>query len=480
MRQGKIIDRRQFLRLTAGTSALAAYLVACQGAPAPTATTKPETKVEPTAEPAKVEATAAPPSEKIKLVRYASMEKDHFPLFEAQRNGFNKLHSNVTVEEAGVPWGEYIAKVRVLLNSGEVPDVFWFMRFGQWDPGIEAATYMKEDIIAPADEVLDINKSKHFPNIVEAGKVDGKLVGVPFEVFSDGVNWMYNTTIMEKAGLKPLPQNPSWDELDAWYTEAEKKVGKDEFAMGPGSWQFWGSFISASANQPGAFGIVDIEKNKSIIDTDKNAETIAMLARFYKTHILARGDAAPAHLDGMLTNKVLGAAMSTWAPTQMNQAKYQYTAHSAPRHKGIEPRVDGYTGINWWCFGKDSKHITEASQFCLYCGAEEGLDFWAASGRFTPTNKYTVDDYVKFGNALKQIGSNEKGFRAAMTTNFDVVPNLRVWPIPEKAYWGEVLTKLNEVLKDVVEGKTTEKTQIKPLLAKAQAAVDKVLAGKSA
>ncbi|MCS7060206.1 MAG: ABC transporter substrate-binding protein [Anaerolineae bacterium] len=472
------IGRRQFLRVTAGGSAMALYLAACAGAPQQPA--QPAGPAEQPAAEKPAEGAPAPAAEKITLVRYASMEKDHFPLFEAQRNGFNKLYPNVTVEEAGVPWGEYIAKVRVLLNSGEVPDVFWFMRYGQWDPGIEAATYMKEEIIAPANEVLNIQESKHFENIVEAGKVDGKLVGIPFEVFSNGVNWMYNLSILERTGLTPLPQNPTWDELDAWYLEAQGKVADDEFAMGPGSWEFWGTFMSASADQPGFCGMVDVGNNKCIIDTDANAATISKLAKFYKTHILARGDAAPGHLDGMLGGKVLGAAMSTWAPTQMNQAPFQYTSHSAPRQTGVDPRIDGFTGVNWWCFGKESKHIKEASEFCLYCGAQEGLDFWVASGRFAPTFKYTVDDYVKFGQALNQIGNNESGFRAAMTTNFDVVPHLQVWPIPEKAYWGQVLTKLNEVLKPVVEGTTVEQAEIKTLLAQAQIEVQKVLDGESA
>ena len=486
MSSSKTLNRRQFVRLTAGTSALAAYLAACAAPPQPAApAAKPaaESPKATEAAPAKVaptDAPAAPAAEAIKLNRYAAMEKDHFPLFEAQRKKFNELHPNVTVEEVGVPWGEYIAKVRVLLNSGEVPDVFWFMRFGQWDSGIEAATYMKEDIIADGTDVFDTKASKHFQNIVDAGKVDGKLVGVPFEIFSDGVNWMSNQAIMDKAGLKPLGQNPTFDELDAFLTEAEAKVGKDEFAMGPGSWQFWSAFMSASANQPGFHGMVSEDGTKSIINTETNIKTIAKLAKFYKKHVLARGDAAPAHLDGMLSGKVMTAPMSTWAPTQMNTAKFEYGSHSSPSYPGVEPVVYGFTGINWWTFAKEGKHTKEAADFCYFCGAQEGLDIWAASGRFAPTAKYTVEDYIKFGKANNQVLDREKGFRAAITTNFDVVPKLKVWPIPPKAYWGQVLTKLNETLKDVVEGKSDDEKTIAELLIKAQTEVDKVLAGNAA
>jgi ABC-type glycerol-3-phosphate transport system substrate-binding protein len=485
MSSRKTLNRRQFVRLAGGTSALAAYLAACAppqaAAPAaqPAAPAAPAA-AKPTDAPKVTDAPAAPAAEAIKLNRYASMEKDHFPLFEAQRKKFNEMHPNVTVEEVGVPWDSYIAKVRVLLNSGEVPDVFWFMRFGQWDPGIEAATYMKEDIIADGTDVFDTKSSKHFQNIVDAGKVDGKLVGVPFEVFSDGVNWMWNQSIMDKAGLKPLGQNPTFDEIDAFLTEAEAKVGKDEFALGPGSWQFWGTFMSASANQPGFHGMVSEDGTKSIINTETNIKTIAKIAKFYKAHVLARGDAAPNHLDGMLSGKVLTAAMSTWAPTQMNTAKFEYGSHSAPSHAGVEPVVLGYTGINWWTFAKEGKHTKEAADFCYYCGAQEGLDIWAASGRFAPTAKYSVEDYIKFGKANNQVLDREKGFRSAITTNFDVVPKLKVWPLPPKAYWGQVLTKLNETMKDVVEGKSVDEKTIAELLNKAQVEVDKVLAGEAA
>jgi ABC-type glycerol-3-phosphate transport system substrate-binding protein len=485
----KPLNRRQFVRLTLGTSALAAYLAACNqtAAPAAPAESKPaeskpaEATAAPAAEAKPTEPPPAPAAEAIKLARYASMEKDHFPLFEAQRKGFTEKNPNVTIEEVGVPWGEYIAKVRVLLNSGETPDVFWFMRFGQWDPGIEAATYMKEDIIGDASDLLKTKPAlKQFENIVEAGRVDGKLVGIPFEVFSDSVNWMYNEEILAKTGLKPLGQNPKWDELDGWLKEAGGKVGEKEFAMGPGSWNFWTYFMSASANQPGFHGMVNDDASQSTINSEANVKTIAKIANFYKTHVLARGDAAPPHLDGMLGGNVMAAPMSTWAPTQMNTAKYEYGSFSAPRHEGVEPRVDGYTGINFWTFSREGKAPTQAFDFVYYCGAEEGLDTWAASGRFAPTTKYSLEDYVTFGKKLDQIKAREKGFRAALTTNFDIVPNLKVWPIPAKAYWGQYVNKLNEVLKDVVEGKTTDEASIAGLLAKAQEEGTKVLSGQAA
>lgn len=477
----KTLTRRQFVRLAAGTSALAAYLAACQAAPQ-SAPAQPQAPAQP-AEPQPAaqqptEAAPAPAAEKITLRRYASMEKDHFPLFEAQRNTFaEKYYPNVTIEEVGVPWSEYITKVRVLLNSGEIPDIFWFMRYGQWDPGIEAATYLKEEIIADASDVFDTQSARTFQNIVDAGKVDGKLVGMPFEVFSDGVNWMYNEAILNKTGLQPLPQNPSFGQVNDFLTEAKGKVAADEFALGPGSWTFWSAFMAASANQPGFHGMVNEDATESIISSEANVKTIAMLAKFYRTHVLARGDAAPPHLDGMLSGKVLTAPMSTWAPTQMNTAPFEYGSHSGPRYEGVEPRVDGFTGINFWTFARDGQHTKEAADFCYFCGAQEGLDIWASSGRFAPTDKYTVDDYVTFAKANNQLGEREKGFRAAVTTNFDVVPHLKVWPIPPKAYWGQYLSKLNEVMQEVVEGKTDDEARIAELLTKAQEETNKVLAG---
>jgi ABC-type glycerol-3-phosphate transport system substrate-binding protein len=481
-RNRKTLNRRQFIRFAAGSSALAAYLAACNAQPAAPAAPaeKPAEKPAEAAQPAATTAPA-PAAEAIKLARYASMEKDHFPLFESQRAGFAAKNPNVTVEEVGVPWGEYIAKIRVLLNSGETPDVFWFMRFGQWDPGIEAATYLKEDILGDMKDIMKTKgTSKHFENVIESGTVDGKLVGVPFEVFSDGVNWMYNQNLLEKTGLKAPAQNPTWDDIDAWLTEAKGKVGKEEFAMGPGSFNFWGSFMSASAGQPGFHGMSNDDSSKSTISSEANVKTIARIAKFYRAHVLARGDAAPAHLDGMLSSKVMAAPMSTWAPTQMNTAPFKYGSFSAPLNKGVTPRVDGFTGINFWTYARESKHVQQATDFCYYCGSEEGLDTWAASGRFTPTTKYGVEDYITFGKKLDQIKENEAGFRSAITTNFDVVPNLKVWPIPQKAYWGQYINKLNEVMKDVVEGKTEDESAIAELLKKAQAEGDKVLSGASA
>lgn len=46
----------------------------------------------------------------------------------------------------------------------------------------------KEDIVADASGIFDTKRAQTFENIVDAGTVDGKLVGMPFEVFSDGVN----------------------------------------------------------------------------------------------------------------------------------------------------------------------------------------------------------------------------------------------------------------------------------------------------
>jgi len=425
------------------------------------------------------EPTPAPtpkPSGPITLIRYGAMERDHLPLFENQVKGFTAKNPNVTIREAGVPWASYLTKIRVLIGGGETPDVMWFMQHRQWDPAIEADTYLGEGIIVPGDDIYDWKGAGVLPEIVETSRIEGKLPGMPFEVFSCWPAWYQNANILNDAKLTPLAQSYTWDDLDSWLTEAEPKIKADQYAIAPGNWDWLALIQSAGGDQKGQRGWMTDDGTTSTIASEHTAQVLADGVKFYKKHMLKKGDAPTGGIDGFLGEKQMLSPMCTYTGTQANTAKFEYTVTTPPQFKGQNTRITGPAGINFWCASAETKNPDEAVAFAYYCGGQEGLDVWAGSGRLAPNSRYTVDNYVEYAKNNNQLGEREAGFRSAVATNFDVLPFLKSWPKPSRIYTGEYFNIMAKILQPVYEAKVDDQAQIMTLLQQAQDEQNKAMA----
>jgi raffinose/stachyose/melibiose transport system substrate-binding protein len=149
---------------------------------------------------------------------------------------FNKTHPNIKIEMEAASDEAYKDKIRVLMASGEVPDIYfsWAGEFS-WK-------------FARAGQALDITdalmnsdwKDKIVMAAVEPYKLDGKVYGVPIRINAKFM--VYNKDIFEQNGLS-VPT--TWDEFLA-VSEALKTAGITPISFG-------NEFPWASAHYVGDF-----------------------------------------------------------------------------------------------------------------------------------------------------------------------------------------------------------------------------------
>ena len=79
-----------------------------------------------------------------------------------------------------------------------------------------------------ARDKLDLKQ--WYPMAIEAGRLDGKIISLPFKGKMAAVAFLYNETMFEQAGLKPPDLNTSVNEL---MENAVKLTRPDGFQWGP-------------------------------------------------------------------------------------------------------------------------------------------------------------------------------------------------------------------------------------------------------
>ncbi len=170
-------------------------LASCASPAAPTAATT-ESAAAPAVAPAAEEVTIRffhkwPEPEQLEYYNYVITE-------------FNKVHPNIKIEMEAASDEAYKDKIRVLMASGEVPDIYfsWAGEFS-WK-------------FARAGQALDLTdammnsdwKDKVVQAAVEPYKVDGKIYGVPMRINAKFMT--YNKDIFAKYGLNAPT---TWDEF---------------------------------------------------------------------------------------------------------------------------------------------------------------------------------------------------------------------------------------------------------------------------
>jgi raffinose/stachyose/melibiose transport system substrate-binding protein len=122
-------------------------------------------------------------------------------------DAFQKAHPNVTITMDAVADDPYKEKIRVVMASGQIPDIYF-----TW-----VGEYTRQFI--RAGRVLDITKylsgsewqGRFAPATLDAYRTDGKLYGVPLN--QDAKFMVYNKALFAKAGVSAPPTN--WAEFSA-------------------------------------------------------------------------------------------------------------------------------------------------------------------------------------------------------------------------------------------------------------------------
>jgi raffinose/stachyose/melibiose transport system substrate-binding protein len=192
---------------------------------------------------------------------------------------YNATHKGVTVQFKYLENEAFKAKLPTMLQSVDSrPDAFY-----SWSGGVMLAQDKAGLLKDITKDVADVEANMS-PTAVDAFKIDGKAVGVPFEMGE--VALFYNKKLFEKAGVKPEDMK-DWDGFLAGVKKL-KAAGIVPFTVGAGEkWpmHFYYSYLvirtggetalaDAKANKNGGF------KNATFVEAGKRLHELAALEPF--------------------------------------------------------------------------------------------------------------------------------------------------------------------------------------------------------
>jgi multiple sugar transport system substrate-binding protein len=215
------LSRRDFLRVSALTAS-GAILAAC--APATPAPVEEPGVEEPAA--TEKEPTAAPPAEEARElnVLFVDWNDAYRTVLENELiPAFQEANPGLTVLPDFTGWGDLDPKVMTAFAGGLAPDVFMAdnVEFGP--------KYYAKGIIAELDALVEtaggtaILDDFYPRSIEEGGKIDGKLVALPYRLDNRGL--FYRKDFYEEVGLDPENPPANWAEFRDAAIALTKRTG---------------------------------------------------------------------------------------------------------------------------------------------------------------------------------------------------------------------------------------------------------------
>ncbi|HET7769949.1 MAG TPA: extracellular solute-binding protein, partial [Chloroflexota bacterium] len=239
-------SRRHALASVAAVPALLAAACGASGTGTGTGTT-----AQPTALPAKKNAT-------IRVTARQAPEADMWPIRVPQ---FTEKYPNLKLEP-DLHAGDIQEKTAALIASNELGDVV-HTHFSSAQPQrlfIGKSTLALDAYLAR--EKVDLKQ--WYAMAIDAGRLDGKVMALPFKGKMATVSLFYNQSLFEQAGLKPPDLNTSLDGL----AEMASKLTKPDGSQ----WGIVGARFNSTRNLTGVlrrFGaeVFDREQKKATLDT---------------------------------------------------------------------------------------------------------------------------------------------------------------------------------------------------------------------
>ena len=303
---------------------------------------------------------------------------------------YNGEHKGVTVEFKYLENEAFKAKLPTMLQADESrPDLFY-----SWGGGVmqaqDKAGFLKDITKDVASWESDLS-----PTAVDAFKVDGKVVGVPFEVGE--VVFYYNKKLFEKAGVK-AEYIKSWDDLLA-AVKTLKAAGITPFVVGAGDkWpmHFYYSYLvmriggedalaDAKAGKDGGF------KNATFVEAGKRLHELAALEPFQPGYLsTSHAQSAGIFGDGKAAMDLMGQwLLGMQGPNATNGkglAPEDIGILSFPVIEGGKGKAtDTLGGINGWLVSKSAP--PEAVDFLKFFSQEKYAKEAAAKAAYIPVVK---------------------------------------------------------------------------------------------
>jgi raffinose/stachyose/melibiose transport system substrate-binding protein len=323
---------------------------------------------------------------------------------------YNAAHPGVNVQFKYLENEAFKAKLPTMLQAGESrPDLFY-----SWGGGVMQAQD-KAGFLKDVTKDVSAWDSDLSPTAVDAFKVDGKVVGVPFEVGE--VAFYYNKKLFEKAGVK-AEDIKSWDDF-LGAVKKLKAAGITPLVVGAGEkWpmHFYYSYLvmriggehalaDAKAGKDGGF------KNATFVEAGKRLHELAALEPFQPGYLsTSHTQSSGIFGDGKAAMDLMGQwLLGTQGPNATNGkglAAEDIGILSFPVVEGGKGKAtDTLGGINGWLVSKSAppeaidflkffsqaKYAKEAAEKAAYIPVVKGSE----SAFTDPLFKRLADDLSK-------------------------------------------------------------------------------------
>ncbi|MGA8585904.1 MAG: extracellular solute-binding protein [Roseiarcus sp.] len=323
---------------------------------------------------------------------------------------YNAAHPGVNVQFKYLENEAFKAKLPTMLQADESrPDLFY-----SWGGGVMQAQD-KAGFLKDVTKDVSAWDSDLSPTAVDAFKVDGKVVGVPFEVGE--VVFYYNKKLFEKAGLK-AEDIKSWDDF-LGAVKKLKAAGITPLVVGAGEkWpmHFYYSYLvmriggehalaDAKAGKDGGF------KNATFVEAGKRLHELAALEPFQPGYLsTSHTQSSGIFGDGKAAMDLMGQwLLSMQGPNATNGkglAAEDIGILSFPVIEGGKGKAtDTLGGINGWLVSKSAppeavdflkffsqaKYAKEAAEKAAYIPVVKGSE----SAFTDPLFKRLADDLSK-------------------------------------------------------------------------------------
>jgi raffinose/stachyose/melibiose transport system substrate-binding protein len=305
-------------------------------------------------------------------------------------NDYNAEHKGVKVEFKYLENEAFKAKLPTMLQADESrPDLFY-----SWGGGVmqaqEKAGFLKDVTKAVASW-----ESELAPTAVDAFKVDGKVVGVPFEVGE--VVFYYNKKLFEKASVK-AEDIKTWDDF-LGAVKKLKAAGITPLVVGAGEkWpmHFYYSYLvmriggehalaDAKAGKDGGF------KNATFVEAGKRLQELAALEPFQPGYLSTKhAESSGMFGDGKAAMDLMGQwLLSMQGPNSTSGkglAEEDMGILSFPVVPGAKGKAtDTLGGVNGWLVSKSAP--PEAVDFLKFFSQAKYAKETAAKAAYIPVVK---------------------------------------------------------------------------------------------
>jgi multiple sugar transport system substrate-binding protein len=327
-------------------------------------------------------------------------------------DGFRKDHPNITVAPEGGSTAELYTRVQAQAAAGDPPDI---AQIG-WSKLASAATTLP---LVPIDQLADpadvtATTAALVPAALAAGKVDGKLVAMPFAISTPTM--FVNAKLFQAAGLDPANPPRTWADVKTAALAIKARTGQQGF------------YVSAANSAKSDFLTQSlINSNGGSLLSGSGAvqlDSPAAVGALQMLGDLTRSGAQPSIPDedavGLFKAGKLGMYVTSTAlmASFSAAAKDNFELRTAPLPQfGDQPARPTYSGAGLVVLSKDKARQAAAWEFLKYLSSEPAYTIITQKIGYLPLRTESISD-----PALAPYLTGQPSIQPALTQLTNVAP----------------------------------------------------------